>query len=402
VKTTKYAAIDVGTSKVCTVMADTSGLAGLRIMGVGIAPSRGMHKGLVANPREIAESIRESVHRAEKIAGTKLESAFIGVTGQHVNSINNQGAIAITRPKQTIIPEDLSRVIEVASSVDIPEEYKLIHVIPRWYRVDGQEGVSNPIGMHGFRLDAEVHLITIAEESFSNLTRCIQTMGIEVAGLVLEPLASAEAVLTEDERQEGVLLADIGGGLTDIAVFKGGNVYSTSVLSVSGYQMTRDISIALGFPFEKSEEIKRQSADISPGMENTQRARTYSQNGYNISCDEISDIVRARAEELMRLIMLELPDTDRSKLIPSGLVLTGGCANLPGIAQVAAAVTRLPVRIGVPTKLDGVSDVLLNPAYATSVGLVLWQANKRDKPSWRGSSNAIYHFLNKAFKLLPQ
>ena len=402
VKKTKFAAIDVGTSKVCTIMADTSGVNGLRVLGVGTAPSQGMHKGLVVNANEVSESIRESIRRAEKVAGVKLESAFVGVTGQHVNSINNQGAIAITRNRQIIIPEDLRRVIEVASSVNIPDEYKLLHIIPRSYKVDGQEGISNPVGMHGFRLDAEVHVITIAITSFQNLTKCIHGLGVEIAGLVLEPLASAEAVLTEDERQEGVMLADIGGGMTDIAVFKGGNVYCTSILPVSGYQMTRDISIALGFSFEQAEEIKKQCGDITPGYDNKQRDKTLVQNGYTISCGELSDIIKARTEELLRLIMLELPDKERSKLIPSGLVITGGCANLPGIVEVAAAVTHLPVRIGTPSRLDGVSDVLLNPTYATGVGLILWQANKKDKPGWRIKGNAVTRFLNSAFKLLPK
>jgi len=402
VKRTKFAAIDVGTSKVCTIMADTSGVNGLRILGVGTAPSQGMHKGLVVNTNEVTESVRESIHRAEKVAGEKLEAAFIGVTGQHVNSINNQGAIAITRRKQIIIPEDLRRVTEVASNVNISDEYKLLHVIPRGYKVDGQENISNPVGMHGFRLDAAVQLLTIAVAALQSLTKCIHSLGVDISGLVLHPLASAEAVLTEDERHEGVMLADIGGGMTDIAVFKGGNVYCTSSLPVSGYQMTRDISIALGFSFEQAEEIKKQCGDITPGYDNQQRDQTIVRNGYTISCNELSGIIKARTEELLRLIMLELPDKERPRLIPSGLVITGGCANLPGIVQVAPAVTHMPVRIGTPSKLDGVSDVLLNPTYATGAGLILWQANKKDRPGWQTRDNAVIRLLASAFKFLPK
>lgn len=399
-KRTRFAAIDVGTTKVCTIMADTGGAAGFRVLGVGITPSQGVHRGLVVNVNEARESIRESVRRAEQIAGAKLESAIVGVTGQHIKSTNNQAAVAITRRNQTVRLEDLKRVTKVASSIEIPNERKLLHVIPRNYKIDGQEGIDNPIGMHGFRLDVETHIITAAVTSVQNLTKCIRSLGIKIDSLVLDHLASAEAVLTEDEKQTGVMIADIGGGITDIAVFKGGTIYHTSVLPVSGYQITHDISIALQIPFDLAEKIKRKHGSVASDQDIWQGDKALSQDGYSIAYNQLSEVIKVRVEELLRLIMLELPDKDRHKLIPSGLVITGGCANLPGIAELAETVTHLPMRIGTPVRLDGVSDILQSPAYATGVGLLLWQAKKRDKQDWRTRDKATRRFITRISQLL--
>ncbi|MDH5364963.1 MAG: cell division protein FtsA, partial [Dehalococcoidia bacterium] len=244
-KRTKIAAIDVGTTKVCTVMADIDRSGGLRIVGVGVVPSSGLQKGLVVNVNEAKESIRASVRAAEQVAGYKLESAYVGITGRHITSVNNRGVVAITRNDMLVRPEDLQRVLQVTRNVKVSSDQKLLHVIPRTYIVDGQQGVKNPVGMHGFRLDLEAHIITAAIASVQNLTKCIRGVGIEIEDLVLEPLASAEAVLTEEEKEKGIVLADIGGGTTDIAVFKDNTIYHTAILPVAGYQITRDISIGL-------------------------------------------------------------------------------------------------------------------------------------------------------------
>jgi cell division protein FtsA len=397
----KFAAIDVGTTKVCTIIADNSGVAGFRVLGVGISPSQGMHKGIVVNVDEAKESIRDSVRKAEQVAGCKIESACVGVTGRHINSVNTQGAIAITRHDQLVRTDDLKRVLEVAHSVKMPNERKLLHVIPRTYKVDGQEGVKNPVGMHGFRLDVETHVITAAITSIQNLTKCIRSVGVEVEDLILEPLASAEAVLTDEERQDGVMMADIGGGTTDIAVYKDNNIYYTSVLPVAGYQVTRDISIGLGLSFELAEEMKKRYGNLALDTSSTSEVdRTLTEDGHSISYSKLSEIIQIRMEELLRLMIMELPRTEYSKLIPSGLVLTGGGANLPGIAEFAESALRLPVRVGTPMRLDGVSDVLLNPAYATGVGILLWQAtgkNKQDLHAVR--ENTVRRFVSRIFRL---
>lgn len=386
-KRTKIAAIDVGTTKVCTIMADTDGRDGLRILGVGIAPSRGLQKGLVVNFNEAKQSIRDSVRKAEQVAGYKLESAYVGVTGRHISSVNNRGVIAITRNDRMVRPSDLKRVLEVARSIQLPDDRKLLHVIPRTYAVDGQEGVKNPVGMHGFRLDVETHIITAAVTSVQNLTKCIRGLGIDIDDLIMEPLAAAEATLTEEEKQAGVLMADIGGGTTDIAIFKDNSIYHTSVLPIAGYQITRDISIGLGLSFELAEEMKKKYGNVMPIQdEKGEASRTLTEDGHTISYADLSEIVRIRTEELLRLIVMELPRSDYAKFIPSGLVLTGGTANLPGIAELGQKITRLPVRIGTPISLYGVADTLRDPAYATSVGLLLWKIRNQGTETWQTKS----------------
>jgi cell division protein FtsA len=408
-KRTKIAAMDVGTTKVCTVMADLDENSVPRILGVGVAPTQGLQNGMVVNFNEAKQSIIESVRRAEQTAGHKLESVYVGVTGRHVNSVNNRGVIAITRNDKMVHTKDLERVLEVAKSVKIPNDRELLHVIPRNYVVDGQEGVKNPVGMHGFRLDVEAHIITAAVSSIQTLTRCIRGIGIEIEDVILEPLASAEAVLTEDERQNGVMLADIGGGTTDIVVFKDNSVCFTAVLPVAGYQISRDISIGLGVPYDLAEEMKKKYADVTPvrhevsarGKSSNSKPedKIIAENGHNVSYSDMSEIIRIRVEELLRLIVLQTQQTDYAKFIPAGIVLTGGTANLPGIAELGSEVTHLPVRIGVPFDLYGVSDTLHDPAYATAVGLLLWKRRNESTRSWR-PSNPVNRTMSGLFRFL--
>ncbi len=383
-KRTTLASIDVGTTKVCTTIADVTSDGGIRVVGVGVTPSRGLHKGLVVNINEAGESIRESVRKAQQASATRIESAYVGVTGRHVSSLNNRGVVAITRNDRLVRPDDLRRVLECARSVKVPNDRKLLHVIPRGYAVDGQVGVKNPVGMHGFRLDVETHIITAATTSVQNLVKCIRGIGIDIDDLILEPLASSEAVLTEDEKQVGVILADIGGGTTDIAVFKEGSIWHTSILPVAGYQLTRDVAIGLGLPFDVAEEMKKRYGSVMPVYESKVETNpAISQDGHGVSYQDLCDIIRARMEEIMRLILLEMPRADYETLVPAGLVLTGGSANLSGIEALGRDVLRLPVRIGVPTNMYGITDSLRDPAYATSVGLLLWGAKNEGAHTWR-------------------
>lgn len=398
-KRTKIAAIDVGTTKICTIMADTDGKGELRILGVGIAPSSGLQKGLVTNFNEVKDSIRQSVRRAERVAGYRLESAYISVTGRHISSVNSQGVVAITRNDQLVRTEDLKRVLEVAGSSRVPGDRKVLHVIPRTYTIDGQTGVRNPVGMHGFRLDVETHIITAGITSVQNLTKCLISIGINIDGMVLGPLASAEAVLSEEERQNGVLVADIGGGTTGIAVFKDDSVYHTSILPVAGDQISQDISVGLGLSFDLAEEMKKKYGNVMPIHEGEGESdRTLTEDGHSISYLDLSEIIRIRVEELLRLIVLELPQSEYAELVPSGLVLTGGTANLPGIVELGRQITRLPVRIGTPYNLYGISDTLLNPACATSVGLLLWSTKGEDTQSWQAKEGGIQGVISKIFR----
>jgi cell division protein FtsA len=395
----KIAAIDVGTTKVCTIMGTLDSSAGLRVLGVGIAPSHGLEKALVANVTQAKESIRQSIKKAEMMAGYKLESAYIGVTGKHITSLNNKGTIAITRGDQLVRPDDLKRVLDVALAVKAPVDRKMLHVIPRAYTLDGHE-VKNPVGMHGYELNVEAHVITAAVASVQNLTKCIMGVGIDIEDLILEPLASAEAVLTEEEKQNGTLVADIGGGTTDIAVIRDGSIYHTSVLPVAGHQITRDIAAGLGLSFELAEEMKKKYGTLLVTEETEDVDKTIGENGHSISYRDLCEIIRARVEELVRLVVLELPRTDYNKIIPSGIVLTGGCANLPGLVEMTQDITRLPARVGIPPALSGVSNALLNdPAYATSVGLILWKMKNDNTQKWVTKPSGLRGFFANIFKL---
>ena len=377
------ASIDVGTTKICTILADVTDGAP-RIVGVGISPSKGLHKGLVVNINEARESIRDSVRKAEQTSNYKVESAYVGVTGRHVSSNNNHGVVAITRNDRVVRPDDLKRVLTSAQSVKTPSDRKLLHVIPRHYAVDGQAGVKNPIGMHGFRLDVETHVITAAVTSIQNLVKCIRSLGIDIEDLVLEPLASSEAVLSEDERQVGVIMADIGGGTTDVAIFREGSIWHTSILPVAGYQLTRDVAIGLGLPFEIAEEMKKKYGSVMPVYEGKgDTAPAISKDGHGVSYQDLCDIIKARVEEILKLIILEMPNSNYEELVPAGLVLTGGTANLSGLASLGQEILNIPVRIGIPNNMYGIGDMLQDPAYATSVGLLLWGNKHQGKKQWK-------------------
>ncbi len=377
------ASIDVGTTKVCTTVGEVDE-GGIRVVGVGITPSHGLHKGLVVNITEARESIRESVRKAEQTSNYKVESAYVGVTGRHISSINNRGVVAITRGDRLVRPDDLKRVLSSAQSVKVPSDRKLLHVITRGYAVDGQAGVRNPLGMHGFRLDVETHVITAAVASIQNLVKCIRGIGVDIDDLVLEPLASSEAVLTPDEKEAGVILADIGGGTTDIAVFKDSSIYHSSILPVAGYQLTRDVSIGLGLPFDVAEEMKKRYGNVMPVYDTEVEGNNIiAADGHGVSGKDLCDIIRARIEEILRLIVLELPRSDYETLVPAGLVLTGGSSNLAGIEALGRDLLRLPVRVGTPTNMYGIADALHDPAFATSIGLIMWGAKNDGAKRWR-------------------
>jgi len=369
-KRRKIASLDVGTSKICTIMADTDG-ADLRILGVGISPSRGLQKGLVVNLDDAKESIRRSIQIAEQAAGYRLESAVVSITGRHINSVNNRGVVSITSNRQLVRQDDVDRVLDVAqNAVQASGDAPILHLIPQYYVVDGQEGIKNPVGMHGFRLDVETHIVTAAQSAIDNLTKCIRGVGIEIDNVIFEPLASAEAVLTEDERQSGVIMADIGGGTTGVAVVYNNNLVHTSVLPVAGHSLTHDISVGLGISFDLAEEIKKKYASVEASAERL-ADHTLIEGGQTVPYGELYEIVRSRVEEILRLIILEMPDDIKS--LRGGLVLTGGTSVLPGLAELGMEIAHMPVRLGMPPQLYGVSDNLNEPDYAASVGLLMWE-----------------------------
>ncbi len=395
----KIAAIDIGTTKVCTIMGVLDSTDGLRVLGVGIAPSHGIEKALVADASKAKDSIRESIRKAEVMAGYKLDNAYVGVTGRHISSTNSKGTIAITRADQVVRADDLKRSLDVALNIQIPPEQKILHVIPRSYKLDGHE-VKSPVGMNGAELETEVHLITASSSSVQNLTKIIKGLGVNIEDLVLEPLASAEAVLAEEEKLAGVLIADIGGGTTDIAIIKDGSIYHTSVLPAAGHQITTDLTAGLGLSYELAEEMKKKYGTLVPSGENEDPDRTVGDNGQAVSFRALCEIVQARVEEIVRLIILDLPGERSGNLIPAGIVITGGCANIPGIGQVAEKICKMPVRIGTPIRLNGVSiESLGNPAYATSVGLILWSMKNKGTSSWFSKRKGLRGFIDQVLAL---
>jgi cell division protein FtsA len=384
-------AIDVGTTKIATIVANIKAEDDVEVLGVGVVPSHGLHKGIVVNMDEAKQSVAASVKEAQRISGIRIDSAYVGVTGRHISSLNNRGVVAIPREDRLVRPQDLRRVLSAARNVTVGEGKKVLHAIPRYYALDGQEGVKQPVGMHATRLDVETHIVTASVTSIQNLAKCVRSVGIDVEDLVLEPLASGEAVLTPEERESGVIMADIGGGTTDIAVFKNGSIYHSAIIPVAGYQVTSDISIGLGLPFSIAEKMKKRYANVTPTLQLDETVQVGIENGHSASYKDLCNIVRARMEELLQLTLLEMPTSDYYGLAPCGLVLTGGTANLPGLDELGQTLLRIPVRKGRPlnTGIYGISDILHDPSYATTLGLVLWQVRGKEGAAFQVKSAGI-------------
>lgn len=370
------AAIDIGTTKICTLVGGQGKDGEAEIIGVGVSPAQGIKKGLVVDIDATVQSVKASIDKAERSSGFKIVSAYVGISGDHVGSLNNHGQIAVSHPNRAITPEDAARVIEAARAVSIPANREMIHIIPRNYIIDGQGGVKNPIGMHGYRLEVETHIVTGGVTSIQNLTKCVNRAGIDVDDLVLQPLASAEAVLTQEEREMGVLLADIGGGTTDIAVFVDGSVWHTSSLPVGGWHLSNDLSIGIRAPFHVADEIKARFACAVPQMVDPTEMVDVPEYGENaqhkVARRTVCEIVEARVEEIFEMIIADIKRAGYDGLLPAGMVLAGGTANLLGIETLARDLLRFPVRVGRPRGVRGLTDTVSDPAYATSIGLLLW------------------------------
>ncbi|HEX5480824.1 MAG TPA: cell division protein FtsA [Dehalococcoidia bacterium] len=408
-----FASIDIGTTKVCTVVGEVSSDDDMRILGVGVAPSEGLTRGMVENIRDATESIRASVEKAERSSGTRILSAHVGIAGQHIQCLNNRGIIAIPDRTRPILPDDVTRVLDGARVVSIPTNREIIHVIPRYYVVDGQDNVSDPVGMYGTRLDVETHIITGVDSAIQNLTKCVENCGVQVDAMILEPLASAEAVLDTEEKEQGVVLADIGGGTTDIALFIEGSVMHTAVLPVGGNHVTRDIVVGLRAPYQAAEDAKRRWGHAIPSMVEPREEITIEAFGSEGSKTELRrrlcEIIQARVEEILEMVTAEIKRAVHDEMVSAGIVLTGGGAKLPGIDVLAEQVTGWPARVGMPRHLQGLTDTLMDPAYSTSVGLLQWAVNEAEASAWHhapGRSldlNSVWRRLgNWARVLLPE
>jgi len=368
--------IDIGTTKACTLVAEVDDEERLHVVGVGVAPSRGLRKGVIVNVGEAMAAISESIDIAERISGYQIERAFVGASGGHIASMNSRGVVAVGRGAQGVTYDDIDRAMDAAGAVPIPHNRQVIHVIPRGYIMDGQDGVRDPVGMHGFRLEVEAHIITGSATSLQNLVKCIENVGVNVDELVLDPLASGQAVLTDTEREMGVVLADIGGGTTDIAIFIDGTVWHTVVLEVGGNHLTNDLSIGLRLPFESAEEVKLKHGHVLPANVRAEESFAVQSFGdearQQVFRREVANILEARAEEIFGLILREIKRSGYDGLLPAGVVVCGGSSQLAGIAELGRQVLGMPLRIGQPRGLLGLVDQLTNPAYATGVGLLQW------------------------------
>ena len=368
--------IDIGTTKVCTLVGLVGDNGLLRVIGVGVVPSRGLHQGVIVDVDEASKAIHESIERAERVSGYPITEAYVGVAGSHISSQNSRGVAAIGRGDRPIDRDDIERALESAQAIAVPHNRRIIHSIPREFSVDGQGGITNPLGLMGFRLEVEAHIVTGAVAAIQNLVHCVQANNINIVELVLQPLASAEAVLTEEEKNMGVAVVDMGGGTTDLAIYVEGSVWGTLVREVGGNNITKDIAVVLRTPFATAEDAKVRYAHAVPsavGQEEIIEIRTFGEeNLTTISRQRLCQVVAARLEDVFELVAREVKRSGFDGLLPAGTVLTGGTANLTGIRDIAARVLQLPVRVGVPRRLHGLIETISNPAYATSVGLLLW------------------------------
>ena len=366
--------IDVGTTKVCTLVGRVEDSGSIRILGVGIEPSGGIKKGMIVDLASASQAITRSVEKAESTSGLEITSALVSMAGAHVSSVNSRGAAAVNG--NIIEQYDLIHALEQARAVAIPHDREIIHVIQRGYTVDGQDGIRNPKGMHGYRLEVEAHIITASAATGDNLRQCVGAAGVEIQQFVLNPLASGEVVLTEQERQMGVAVCDIGGGTTDLAIYVDGDVWHTMVLAVGGNHITQDIAHGLRLSFEQAEDVKKQQGYAlrsSVGPEEYFTIRPFGEDHpVQINRRDLAHIIEARVAEIFSLTLQEIKRSGYDGLLPAGMVLTGGTSALPGIKRIAAEVLNMPVRTAQPENLLGLVDRLSSPAYSTSVGLLRW------------------------------
>ncbi len=372
--------IDVGTTKICTLVGRAEGAGALKILGVGIEPSSGIKKGIIVDLEAASRAIVRSVERAEQSSGVEIASALVSIAGAHVSSINSRGVVGISG--EIVDEYDVLRVLDAARSVAIPHSREVIHIVQRGFSIDGQDGIHVPIGMHGYKLEVETHIVTAGAATVENLRQCVGAAGVEVQQFVLNPLASAEAVLTKNERLMGTAICDVGGGTTDMAIYVDGKIWHTMVLAVGGNHVTSDIAHGLRLSIPQAEEIKLQQGYAirsEVGAEDYFSVRPFGEDrDVNINKQELAHIIEARVEEIFELALQEIKRSGYDGLLPAGMVLTGGVSALPAIRDLANDVLNMPVRIAEPENITGMVDQLHSPAYSTGVGLLHWALSEEE------------------------
>src|SRR5712692_9659885 len=370
------AGLDVGTTKICCVIAEWSAVGDLEIVGVGTNPSRGLRKGVVVNIDSTVESIKRAVGEAEAMAGVEIASVIAGVAGGHIRGVNSRGVVAVSGKHREVSQTDIDRALEAARALNLPQDREVIHVLPQTFIVDDQDGVREPIGMSGVRLEVEAHIVTGAVRSVQNVVRSVNRAGLAVRDIVLEPLASAEAVLLADEKELGVVLVDIGGGTTDVALYREGAVWHTAILPLGGDHISNDIAVGLRTPASDAEDLKRifgcAQASLVLEDETVEVPSIGGRKPRVLSRRTLSRIIQPRVEEIFTLVARDLARAGFRDAATAGAVVTGGTSILEGVPEVAERVFDLPVRRGVPEVGGSLTEVLKSPVYATGVGLVLW------------------------------
>ncbi len=371
--------LDIGTTKVAVLVGEVASDGLIEIIGIGTQPSRGLKRGVVVNIEQTVQSTQRAIEEAELMAGCEIHSAYIGIAGSHIRSINSHGIVAI-RDSEVGAP-DVDRVIDAAKAVAIPADQKILHILPQEFIIDNQEGIREPVGMSGVRLEAKVHIVTGAVSAAQNIIKCVQRCGLEVGDLILQQLASSHSVFTDDEKELGACIIDIGGGTTDIAIFTEGAIRYTAVIPIAGDQVTNDIAVALRTPTNNAEEIKiKHSSAIMQLISSEETIEVPSvarRPSRLLSKRALAAVVGARYEELFALVQAEIKRSGYEELIASGIVLTGGASRVDGVIELAESVFQMPVRLGLPQHVRGLKDVLQNPIYSTGVGLLLYGLQQR-------------------------
>lgn len=392
-------ALDIGTTKVCALVGEVRG-GQLRITGLGIEPARGMSKGMIADVGEAAVAIATAVEKAEQTSGYDLQRAFVSMAGEHIGSMNTQGSIALKSNGTGVGADDVEKALDQAQMMTLRPGREIVHLVPRHFRIDDRV-VRNPMGMHGHRLDVDAHVVTGTTMALMNLAKCSEHVGIQTEEFVLNSLASAEAVLEPNEREMDVVVVDIGGGTTDVALYAQGAVYHTAVIPIGGYHITNDIAIGLRVPYDMAENVKLNYGDCRPDMidpNNIFTVQPFGGESIRVGRQDLAHVIEARLEEVFQLILRELEACGYQGLLPAGIVLTGGSSQLRGITRVAQKVLGVPARVAGPKNLVGLVDALRSPAYATSVGLLHWSISESNlyKPRPRHQSqwgNRIGNFF---------
>ena len=372
--------LDIGTSKVVSIVGEIGVDGDIEIVGIGSHPSKGMKKGVVVNIESTVQSIQRAVEEAELMAGCQIHSVFVGIAGSHIRSLNSHGIVAIR--DREVYALDLERVIDAAQAVAIPADQKVLHILPQEYVIDNQEGIKEPMGMSGVRLEAKVHLVTCAVNAAQNIEKCIRRCGLDVEEIILEQLASSYSVLTDDERELGVCLVDIGGGTTDIAIFTEGSIRHTGVIPIAGDQVTNDIVMALRTPTQHAEEIKIKYAcaltQLAGADETIKVPSVGDRPPRDLSRQSLAEVVEPRYDELFTLVQAELRRSGFEDMVPAGIVLTGGTSKMEGVMELAEEIFHMPVRVGYPQSVQGLTDIVRNPIYATGVGLLQYGLQHAD------------------------